>query len=534
VAKESVAEKRRKEFAEECAIALGLGQQEESPPPFAEYAAKPIEFVREVLGVETLTLEQVQILESVRDKAETNVQAAHGVGKSFISACIVLYWVFAVGGLAISTAPTESQVKQILWSEVRKLYDRNKSKLGGERGELFLKHSETARAYGFTSRNYDSNSFQGKHAEKLLLIQDEACGITEEIDDGFASCLTGSDNRGLRIGNPIQGGTPFEKACARRHNRISAWSHINVAWAYEKHADGIYRLKPNVARAIVDPVTGDILPQSVWPDWCQRDVIPGAISVSWIEDVRKKKGETSAFWQSRVEGLFPVDSEQSIVPRSWFLQARARYDVDPQKWDIAAEHHHWRHGLDVGDGGDDHARGSWRGPVLYAATTMATKGDRLDVSRAANLGAKALDEMPGTINVDRDGVGSGSLSKLLEDEYPATGTHWGEAAKDKAMFVNLKAEQYWLLREGFRTEEIAIAPLGEIEEMLMEDLAGTYYEETTTGKIKIEDKKKTVQRLHRSPNVGDATVLGYNSASGVVEFESVGKSSRVGSSLRDY
>ncbi|MBW4675933.1 MAG: hypothetical protein KME52_18500 [Desmonostoc geniculatum HA4340-LM1] len=531
--KESVADKRRREFAEECAIALGLSASQDDAVPFAQYARSPVEFVREVLEVPTLTTEQIQILESVRDKAETNVQAAHGVGKSFISACIVIYWCFAVGGLAISTAPTEAQVKQILWSEVRKLYDKNKSKLGGERGELFLKFSESARAYGFTSKNYDSNSFQGKHAEKLLLIQDEACGITEEIDDGFISCLTGSENRGLRIGNPIVGGTPFEKACARQHIRISAWSHINVAWAYEQCNDGIHRLKPDVVAAIIDPVTGDVLPQSVWPDWCGRDRIPGAISIAWIEKARKK-GETSAFWQSRVEGLFPVDSEQSIVPRSWFLQARARYDADPQKWDFMAEHHHWRHGLDVGDGGDDHARASWRGPVLYGAITQSTKGDRLDVSRAALLGAKTLDDMPGSISVDIIGVGSGSLSQLLEDDYPASGTHWGGAAVDNALFANLKAEQYWLLREGFRSEEIAIAPLGEIEEMLMEDLAGTYYEETTTGKTKIEDKKKTTARLHRSPNVGDATVLGFNGAGGVVEFESVGKRSRVGSRLRDY
>lgn len=137
MSKESVADKRRREFAEECAAALGLVQTEDEAVPFADYATKPVEFVQEVLAVSTVTGEQIKILESVRDRAETNVQAAHGVGKSFISACVVLWWVFAVGGLAISTAPTESQVKQILWSEVRKLYDKNKIKLGGERGSYF-------------------------------------------------------------------------------------------------------------------------------------------------------------------------------------------------------------------------------------------------------------------------------------------------------------------------------------------------------------------------------------------------------------
>lgn len=475
-------------------------------PPFAEYADNPVGFVHNILGIRILTTEQIQILESIRDNQETNVQAAHGVGKSFDSAIAVLYWVFAVGGLAITTAPTEDQVKQILWSEIRRMYDRNKHKLGGNRGELFLKYSESARAYGFTSRNYDSNSFQGKHAEKLLLIQDEACGITEEIDDGFQSCLTGSDNRGLRIGNPIKGGGPFEKACARTHIRIPVWNHPNVAWAYEKNSDGIHVLKAEVAIAILNH-NGDVLPQSQWPKWCQRDVIPGAVSVAWIEKARKR-GETSAFWQSRVEGLFPVDSQESIVPRSWFLAARQRYDENPDYWKNQAIVQSPRYGLDVGDGGDDHGMAKWQGPVLFSVEKMVTKGDREDVTRAAAWARRHLEEVNGAIFVDQIGVGAGALAVLIGQGYNANGVNWGLSNCDRA-YQNVKAESYWLLREAFRTGEIAIAPLGELEDELMEDLAGTYYEETVTGKIRIEDKGKTRKRLHRSPNLGDAVVYAF-------------------------
>ncbi|NDJ20984.1 hypothetical protein GS682_04855 [Nostoc sp. B(2019)] len=527
--KESVADKRRREFAEECAIALGI--QPEENGDLLKYADDPVGFIEKEL-LEKLTEKQKEIANSVRDSRETNVQACHGAGKSHLASRLSIWWILCVGGLVITTAPTDRQVEQILWAEIRRIH--GKLKLPGELGMTFLRVNEQARGFGFTASPRNSNAFQGIHNDLLLVIEDEACGISEEIDNGAESCATGARNRMLRIGNPIQSGGPFQRACSKNHIRIAAWTHPNVAWAYQKCLDGIYRLKPEVARVIIDSVTGDVTEQSCWPDWCQRDIIPGAVSISWIESVRRKKGETSAFWQSRVEGMFPVDSEQSIVPRSWFLQARARYDADPQKWDFAAEHHHWRHGLDVGDGGDDHATASWRGPVLYAAGVQPTKGDRLDVGRAAALGAKVLDAKPGRINVDIIGVGSGALSKLLEGDYPGDGTHWGEAADENSLYANLKAEHYWMLREGFRNEEIAIAPLGEIEEMLMEDLAGTYYEETTTGKTKVEDKKKTTARLHRSPNVGDATVLGYNGTGGVVEFESVGKSSRVGSRLRDY
>ncbi|WP_414581598.1 hypothetical protein [Scytonema sp. PCC 10023] len=38
-----------------------------------------------------------------------------------------------------------------------------------------------------------------------------------------------------------------------------------------------------------------------------RNRIPGAVSVTWIEDVRIKKGENLPFWLSRVEAQFPTD-----------------------------------------------------------------------------------------------------------------------------------------------------------------------------------------------------------------------------------
>lgn len=472
------------------------------------YIGDPAGFIHEVLKVPYLTCDQLTIIDSVLNNPQTHVKAAHGVGKTALSSWLLLYWVFVYQGLCISSSPTARQTKELLWGEVRKAYDRTKNILGGERGQLFVKVSETARAYGFSSVSYDSNSMQGIHHDKLLIILDEACGITDEIWSGAQSCVTGSENRLLTIGNPIVSGTPFEKSCARGSLRIPAWSHPNVSWAYEADSDGIHRLKPEIAAAIADS-NGEILPQSAWPEWCPRDRIAGAVSIAWVEKCRAERGESSAFWQSRVEGLFPTDSEQSIIPRSWFLAARMRYDADPSGWDAQAAAHSSRHGLDVGDGGDDHAHARWRGPVLYSCMVQATKGDREDVTRAAGLAVNALKQHPGSINVDTIGVGSGALAILLEQDYEGYGINWGGASDDPGQFLNCKAEQHWLLREALRTGIAAIGPLGEIEEMVMEDLSGTYYEETSTGKIRIEDKAKTRKRLHRSPNAGDSVIYGF-------------------------
>lgn len=495
--------KEQVEFARELEGLLGLAEGETTPYP--EYAADPTGFIERVLGV-TLTDEQRDICRSVRDERETNVQASHGCGKTFLSACLVLWWVLAVGGLCITTAPTKRQVVELLWGEVRKTH--GKLGLAGDRGQTFLRLSEEARAYGFTASDTNSNAFQGVHHPRLLVIEDEACGISQDIDEGASSCTTGADNRFLRVGNPIQPGGAFEKACKQKHIRIPVWHHPNVAWAYVQHEDGVYRLRIAVAAALLTD-DGTVRPPTEWPDWCPQDPIPGAVSITWIEEARAKYGEGSAYWQSRVEGFFPEDSTQSIVPRTWFMAARARYDADPEYWDKQAAAQAHRYGLDVGDGGDDHALARWRGPVLYHAATIPTKGDQEDVTRAAGLAIAAIKEQAGSIHVDRGGCGSGAQAILKEQGYRSHGVHWGEAATDPAEFLNAKAEDFWQLREAFRKNEVAIAPLGTYEDMLMEDLAGTYWETTSVGKKRIEDKAKTRKRLKRSPNVGDAVVLGF-------------------------
>lgn len=57
----------------------------------------------------------------------------------------------------------------------------------------------------------------------------------------------------------------------------------------------------------------------------------------WIEEARANYGESSLFWQTRVEAQFPTDDTDGIIPKSWLLQARDRYDANPQYWDDLAK-----------------------------------------------------------------------------------------------------------------------------------------------------------------------------------------------------
>jgi len=65
---------------------------------------------------------------------------------------------------------------------------------------------------------------------------------------------------------------------------------------------------------------------------------------------------------------------------------------------------------------------------------------------------------------------------------------------------NLTLFQYWSFREALGAGWVAIAPLGEKEDYIFDDLTATRYDTNTKEQIKCEPKQKTKARLKRSPD----------------------------------
>ena len=535
------------------AVKSGLAVSQKKASEYKKYERDPIGYIEARFGG-ILTDEQKEICLSLLGRKITCVQASHGVGKSYLSALLALWFVEAVEGRVITTAPTARQVGEIIWGEIRK---RNKAFTVGGRYTSSPYHKlvlieDKAWAIGFAAEDRNTNAFQGLHAEKLLIIIDEACGVTEEIWGGASSCLTGDFNMMLAIGNPVTVDNPFQLQCSRHAIHIPVWGHPNVNWAYEKHPDGIHRLKPEIKELIVNPENGEILGQEQWPDdpRLQKDIIPGAVSIAWIEDIARPHGESSGWWLSRVEGRFPLDAENSLVPRSWFREARHRYDSNPEYWDNLAHVQPHRGGMDIGDGSDPHALAVWRGPTLYTVNEYQTQGDRLDLARAAGKAIRWLAETNGRLAIDSTGVGSGVDSMVLEaihqnkvselilsvddvsDALPSlnncgcSGIKWSRKADPSGYNPDsftgagaLKYQQCFALRRAFELGELAIAPLGDLETKLEDELCGIYWEELSDGKLKVEPKAKTKKRLKRSPNLADAVVMGYSENCGHISAD---------------
>src|SRR5439155_22774811 len=105
------------------------------------------------------------------------VPSAHDTGKSYCAAVAALYWHYSYDpGLVLTTAPTEKDVIDILWAEIRTLAQRAglcPPFIGPKAPEIY--DHENHYAKGYVSRL--GQGFQGRHRPRMLFIKDEANDI---------------------------------------------------------------------------------------------------------------------------------------------------------------------------------------------------------------------------------------------------------------------------------------------------------------------------------------------------------------------
>src|SRR5690606_34556506 len=175
----------------------------EPPPPYDKDLAL---WANDRLG-EFLWSKQTEIGNSLQTERYTAVQSCHDAGKSFIAARAIAHWIdtHPLGeAFVVSTAPTNAQVAAILWREIMKAHKKGdlpgkivsagypQWKIDG--GELI--------GYGRKPADYSDSAFQGIHARYVLVVLDEACGISKELFDAVDALATNENARVLAIGNP--------------------------------------------------------------------------------------------------------------------------------------------------------------------------------------------------------------------------------------------------------------------------------------------------------------------------------------------
>ena len=122
-----------------------------------------------------------------RQHRSVAVRSCNGAGKTFTAAVTILWWLMSYdNAIVITTAPSERQVREILWRELRNLYAPIRDIIGGKLTRTRLEFSPKRYAYGFSTNTEDR--FQGFHSGNILVIVDEASGVDEFIYQRHSRC----------------------------------------------------------------------------------------------------------------------------------------------------------------------------------------------------------------------------------------------------------------------------------------------------------------------------------------------------------
>jgi hypothetical protein len=432
----------------------------------------PALFVRHFLN-RKLWYRQEEILRSVAAHRRTAVKACHASGKTFVAAAAVLWWITTrPKGIAITTAPTWTQIERVIWPEIHRLalnakiaYPKpslTKLDLGDGRFAMGLSTNEGVR-------------FQGFHGN-ILIILDEAPGILPEIYEAIGGIQAGGDVRVLALGNPVIASGPFFDAFSA--NR-TGWNLISIS-AFDC---------PNLMGVTLEQLLtmcDEQLDDNCWPSLTTR---------RWVRDRYIEWGPRHPLWESRVCGNFPQQSDDALFSLTWLEQAKNRTEGDGD----------FHAGVDVAGPGEDETVVCVRqGPRIIALRGWSGRDARGDVLATLMPFKSRLK----SVNVDSVGIGEYFSQYLRDHGLRVSNINAGGSPRNKDKYVNRKAEVYWQFHERVKAGDLA----GLTDDKAIAQLASIRYGHNHRGQIEIESKEDARKRGVKSPDRAEAVILAFAEA----------------------
>ena len=453
-------------------LALAISKLKLRSAQAARPIGDPVAWVAERLG-EHLWTKQAEIARSVAAHRRTAVQSCHGAGKSYTAARIAAWWLdtHAPGdAFVVSTAPTYSQVRAILWREIHRAHV--KGHLPGHVNQSEWWIGGEIVGFGRKPSDYDPDAFQGIHARAVLVLIDEACGVPKSLWDAASTLVTNEDSRILAIGNPDDPSSFFAQVC-----RVdSGWSVLRIAASDT----------PNFSGEDVPP-----------------EIKPLLISPLWVEERRIEWGADSPLYVAKVTGEFPAFASDAVVPYSWAKQCQTLDAPLPDDGSVAL-------GIDVGAGGDQSVIRERRGNTAGRQWSDHSADPEILV----NLAMLALRETgASSINIDTIGVGYGVAGHLRDQcreaglEVDVVSINVAERAQDPTRFINLRAELWWEVGRDLSKDEAW--DLAAVDDGVISQLVAPKYSVARGGRIQVEAKDDVRRRIGRSPDDADALLLAF-------------------------
>lgn len=445
---------------------------------YTDYADDPVGFIEGVLEAEPWSAQR-EICESVRDHPLTVVRSCNAAGKDWTAGHLALWWVYARRGLVLLTSPSDRQNRAILMSEIRASF--NRADLPGELYERALKLPGEEKMGIRCLTSSSASGLTGFHAPRVMAVITEAQGVEGFAWEGLLSCATGSHDRVLSLGNPLNPSGRFYQV-----NQSADWNDIQIS--AKDH--------PNVKE--------------------QREVIPGGVSPAFVERMASEYGEGSGTYTARVEGEFPETGQRGLISREWLEEAAERHaagrfrEIARQATPIA--------GVDPARYGPDQTVVAVRqGPRLTKLVSWGRCGLMETVERLREeLKDSGIEPLwyseaydkgggGGRVIVDEVGVGAGVLDRLREVNYDTGAFNSSRRPRERRRFANARSEAYWTFRELLEQGEITLPR----DERLFDELTAIRWHSNNAGKVALEGKDEIRNRIGRSPDRADAVVMSF-------------------------
>ena len=394
-----------------------------------------------------------------------SIRSGHRVGKSAFMSWTILWFhscFFPCKGGC--TAPTATQMSDVLWAELSLWHRRLKGRMPAL-GEKFawkadqfemVEAPQESFTVARTARPEKPEALQGLHSKHVLILVDEASGVAESIFEAGRGSLASEDSYVVFASNP----TRLEGLFFETHHKLKPlWSTMQV--------------------------NGETVPTQ---------------SQQFRDEIAYQYGKDSNVYRVRVLGEFPLEEADVVIPMHLCEAATIR-DVKPFGATV------W--GVDVARFGSDRTvlikrcsnatlakHASWSG-----MDTMQTAGKVF-----AEWNSTLPEDRPHTIFVDVIGIGAGVLDRLFELNLPAVGVNVAEAASiDDATYSRLRDELWFRARRWLERKDCKLAQ----DDVLIAELSMPKYAFTSTGKLKVESKDELRKRYPRSPDVADAFCLTF-------------------------
>ena len=452
----------------------------------ARYQLNPAAFVRDCIAWpagEQPAQYQAEILAAVPAHRRVSARGPHGLGKSAISAWLILWYALTRDGRdwkIPTTASVWRQLEDYLWPEIHKwsrcirwdVVGRPPFEEGRELLQLSLNLS-TGSAFALASDK--PSNLEGAHADHILYLFDESKAIPDATFDAAEGAFSTT-------------GEVFAVAVSTPGDRRGRFFDIH------QRKDG-YR------------------------DWWVRHVTMaeavagGRISAEWCEARKTQWGADSPTYINRVLGDFADEIQaDGVIPRAWVKMAQARW----QAMQAAPERipRLTRYGVDVGLTADQTIFAPRHRNYIAELVRYPARGDTMRI--VGELDTRVRQVGRGTeIVVDVIGIGAGVADRLRQMNHEVISfdarekTDQTDSTKELT-FINRRAQSYWHMRELLNPasgEFICLPPDKELED----DLCAPAYWQAVGGRLQVESKEelRKPDRLGRSPDAGDAVVMAF-------------------------